>query len=173
MLRFTRTSSAAERSVPSMVRFADLLPGDTATIRTVFEGLSARSRFLRFHAGRSMLPVRMQQLLADVAPGRHQAHIALLDDRPVGIARWIRYTEDPLSAELAIEVIDAVQSGGIGRQLADCAARSAAAAGVHVFLAYIDESNRDLRARTLSFGATVDRYDRSLLRLPVAALLEY
>lgn len=172
MLRFTCTSSTHQR-VPSSVRITELNAGDTATIRTVFEGLSARSRYLRFHAGRSMLPVRMQELLADIRPGRHQAHVAILDEQPVGIARWIRYAEDPQCAELAIEVIDAAQSSGIGRQLAGHAARSASAAGVQCFLAYIDESNQDLRARTLSYGATVDRYDSGLLRLPVASLLQH
>jgi L-amino acid N-acyltransferase YncA len=72
---------------------------------------------------------------------------------------------------LAIEVIDAAQSSGIGRQLAAHAARSAMAAGVQYFLAYIDEANQELRDRTLSYGATIDRFDRGLLRLPVRDLL--
>jgi L-amino acid N-acyltransferase YncA len=164
-------SSPAQQQVSSSLRFTDLTAGDTVTVRTVFEGLSMRSRFLRFHAGRAMLPLRMQQRLADVRPGFHQAHVALLDHRPVGIVRWIRYAEEPQSAELAIEVIDAVQDAGIGRQLAARAARSAMAAGVQCFLAFIDESNPDLRVRTLSYGATIDRHDRGLLRLPVQALL--
>lgn len=171
MLRLHCSPGPVQQRVSPSLRFADLTWGDTGTIRAVFEGLSARSRYLRFHAGRSMLPFRMQQRLADVRPGSHEAHVAVLDDRPVGIARWIRYAEEPQSAELAIEVIDAAQSGGIGRQLAAHAARSALAAGVQDFLAYIDESNTDLRARTLSYGATIDRYDRGLLRLPVLALL--
>lgn len=181
MLRLTCTSSPAvsspavsspaQEQVSPSLRFTDLAAGDTVTVRTVFEGLSMRSRFLRFHAGRAMLPLRMQQRLADVHPGSHQAHVALLDHRPVGIVRWIRYAEEPQNAELAIEVIDTVQDGGIGRQLAARAARSAMAAGVQCFLAYIDESNADLRARTLSYGATIDRHDRGLLRLPVHALL--
>ncbi len=168
MIRFT---CSARQQVSTSLRFADLAAGDTGTIRAVFEGLSVRSRYLRFHAGRSMLPVRVQQRLADVRPGCHEAHVAVLDDRPVGIARWIRFAEEPQSAELAIEVIDAAQSGGIGRQLAARAARSALAAGVQCFLAYIDESNADLRARTLSYGGTIDPYDRGLLRLPVRSLL--
>ena len=114
----------------------------------------------------------MQRRLADVRPGSHEAHVALLGNRAVGIARWIRDTADPRDAELAIEVIDAAQSVRIGRQLAAHAARSAHAYGVHCFLAYLDEANQDLRARTLACGATVDQYDPSLLRLPVCALLQ-
>lgn len=177
MFRLTCTTTAARHHVPPIhridprLRFTELAAGDTATIRAVFEGLSPRSRYQRFHAGRSVLSTRMQQLLADVRPGRHHAHVAILGGRPVGIVRWIRYEADPLNAELAIEVIDDAQSSGIGRQLAAHAARSALTAGVRDFLAYIDESNSDLRDRTLSYGASVDRHDRSLLRLPVAALL--
>ena len=54
--------------------------------------------------------------------------------------------------------------------LAALAARSARAAGVQCFLAYVDEAN--LRARVRACGATVDQHDRSLLRLPVSSLLQ-
>ena len=165
------TNARVTNAAPQ-VRFTELLSGDIATVRSVFEGLSARSRYLRFHAARSQLPLQMQRRLADVRPGSHQAHVAVLGNRAIGIARWIRDTEDPRDAEVAIEVIDAAQSGGIGRQLAVHAARSARAAGVQCFLAYIDEANEDLRARTLACGATVDQHDPGLLRLPVCSLLQ-
>jgi GNAT superfamily N-acetyltransferase len=154
------------------VQFTKLMPGDIATVRAVFEGLSPQSRYLRFHAARSQLPLHMQRRLADVRPGSHQAHVAVLGNRAIGIARWIRDTVDSRDAELAIEVVDAAQSVGIGRQLAVHAARSARDAGVQCFLAYIDEANQDLRARTLACGATVDPHDPGLLRLPVCSLLE-
>ena len=172
MLHLFCFTSARFTSAAPQVRFTELLPGDIVTVRSVFQGLSARSRYLRFHAARPQLPLPMQRRLADVRPGGHEAHVATLGDRAIGIARWIRDTEDPRDAELAIEVIDAAQSGGIGRQLAAHAARSARAAGVQCFLAYIDEANQDLRARILACGATVDQYDPSLLRLPVCSLLQ-
>ena len=172
MFHFLSFSNARVTNATPQVQFTELLPGDIATVRNVFEGLSVRSRYLRFHAARSQLPLHMQRRLADVRPGSHEAHVALLGNRAVGIARWIRDTADPRDAELAIEVIDAAQSVGIGRQLAAHAARSAHAYGVHCFLAYLDEANQDLRARTLACGATVDQYDPSLLRLPVCALLQ-
>lgn len=165
------TNARVTNAAPQ-VQFTELLPGDLATVRNVFEGLSVRSRYLRFHAARSQLPLHMQRRLADVRPGNHVAHVAVLGNRAIGIARWIRDTADPRDAELAIEVVDAAQSGGIGRQLAARAARSALAAGVQCFLAYIDEANQDLRARTLACGASVDQHDPSLLRLPVCSLLQ-
>jgi GNAT superfamily N-acetyltransferase len=166
-----RFTNARVTNAAPQVRFTELLSGDIATVRAVFEGLSDRSRYLRFHAARSQLPLHMQRRLADVRPGSHEAHVATLGNRAIGIARWIRDTADPRDAELTIEVIDAAQSVGIGRQLAAHAARSARAAGVRCFLAYIDEANPDLRARTLACGAVVDQHDPSLLRLPVCLLL--
>jgi GNAT superfamily N-acetyltransferase len=153
------------------VRISDLTPGDTATVRTVFEGLSGRSRYLRFHAGRSTLPIRMQRGLADTVPGHHVAHVALLGDRPIGLIRWIRFTDNRQHAELAVEVVDAFQRLGVGRALLARAARSALASGLQGFLAYFSVGNSELRTRTLGFGATVDPHDPSLLLLPVAALL--
>jgi len=49
VIRFT---CSARQQVSTSLRFADLAAGDTGTIRAVFEGLSVRSRYLRFHAGR-------------------------------------------------------------------------------------------------------------------------
>ena len=181
MLRFTSARTAAtpliprrqvsRRRVSNQLRITDLLSGDTAPVRVVFQGLSAKSRYRRFHTGRSRLTADMERKLANVETGRHEAHVALLANRAVGISRWIRDPAEPRSAELAIEVIDAAQANGIGRQLAAQAARSALAAGVRCFHAYIDEGNQELRDLTLSYGGTVDRHDRGLLRLPVDALL--
>lgn len=165
----TNNSRAAKDALE--VRFTDLQSGDVATVRSVFAGLSELSRYQRFHTARSQLPRPMQRRLADVRRGSHEAHVAVLGNRPLGIARWIRCTDDPGKAELAIEVIDAAQFGGIGRQLAAQAARSARAAGVELFLAIIDQAHQDLRISVVEYGARVDEDDPDVLLLPVNALL--
>jgi len=173
--RLSSLTNTPVTNTGSQIRITELMPGDIATVRSVFEGLSPRSRYLRFHAARSHLPSPVQRRLADIRPGSHEAFVAVLGDRPIGIARWIRDAADPRNAEVAIEVIDAAQSRGIGHQLAAHAARSARSArsaGVRFFLAYIDEVRQDLRARTVACGATVDPCDPSLLRLPVRSLLD-
>jgi GNAT superfamily N-acetyltransferase len=148
-----------------------LRAGDTATVRRVFDGLSGRSRYLRFHAGRATLPIRMQRGLADIRPDQHIAHVAVLAGRPVGLVRWIRFENDRRDAELAVEVIDAVQRTGIGRELIRRAARSAVAAGIEHFVGYLSPGNSELRARAIAHGGVVDPDDRSLVRLHVGALL--
>lgn len=172
MSYFLFPRNARVTDVAMQVQFTELVSGDVATVGTVFEGLSVQSRYRRFQTARSQLPRQMQHHLADVRPGSHEAHVAVLGNRPVGIARWIRCAEDLARAELAIEVIDAAQSSGIGRQLVARAARSARAAGVRVLLAHIDQAHQDLRGLTLAHGATVDLDDPNVLLLPVAALLE-
>jgi GNAT superfamily N-acetyltransferase len=155
------------------LRIGRLAAGDTATIREVFEGLSARSRQLRFHAGRSTLSVRTQHRLADIRPGAHVAHVAKLSNRPIGIARWIRLTDDPRSAELAVEVIDVAQQHGVGGALVSAAAQSARAAGVECLHAYISADNVRLRAWGLAHGAVADRNEPDLFRLRVVDVLAY
>ncbi len=153
------------------LQITDLRAGDTATVRRVFDGLSGRSRYLRFHAGRATLPIRMQRGLADIQPDQHVAHVAVLAGRPVGLVRWIRFPDDRRDAELAVEVIDAAQRSGIGRELIRRAARSAVAAGIEQFVGYLSPGNSELRARAISHGGVVDPDDRSLVRLQVGTLL--
>jgi GNAT superfamily N-acetyltransferase len=170
------TSAAPARRAPApknyrRLQITALRAGDTATVRRVFDGLSGRSRYLRFHAGRATLPIRMQRGLADIRPDQHIAHVAVLAGRPVGLVRWIRFENDRRDAELAVEVIDAVQRTGIGRELIRRAARSAVAAGIEHFVGYLSPGNSELRARAIAHGGVVDPDDRSLVRLHVGALL--
>jgi len=113
----------------------------------------------------------MQRGLADIRPDQHIAHVAVLAGRPVGLVRWIRFENDRRDAELAVEVIDAVQRTGIGRELIRRAARSAVAAGIEHFIGYLSPGNSELRARAIAHGGVVDPHDRSLVRLHVGALL--
>jgi len=159
----------------TLFEITDLAPGDTGTIRQVFSGLSAQSSYQRYQSARPNLPIRAQHGLADVRPGRHVAHVAVLAGRPVGIVRWIRSTRSTdatTSAELAIEVIDAMQRRGIGRLLLARAARSAIAAGLDCFHAYIAPGNRSLVRRMLEYGGVTDRIDPELFRLAVAELYQ-
>jgi len=153
------------------LRIAELESGDTATVLAVFEGLSAHSRYLRFQTGVPTLPMRSLRRLADVQSGRHVVHVASLRGRPVGLARWIRFPGDQSLAEIAVEVVDDVQGRGIGRALVGHAARSARAAGVENFLAYIAVGNRLVRDWARGLGAVAERDDVGALRLPVAPLV--
>ena len=159
------------RNHSQRLRITELLPGDTATVLAVFEGMSAHSRYLRFQTGAPFLPNRTLRWLADVQSGRHVVHVAFLRDRPVGLVRWIRFPNEPPLAEIAVEVVDEVQGRGIGRTLVGHAARSALAAGIDDFLAYVAVGNRLVRDWARELGAVAEPDDAGALRLPVAPLV--
>jgi GNAT superfamily N-acetyltransferase len=88
-----------------------------------FEQLSERSRYLRFLAPKPTLTEEELRYLTEVDGEDHFAIGALrLDehDQPgdgLGIARMIRYPDEPHVAEAAIAVADAVQGCGLGTLL--------------------------------------------------------
>ena len=83
-----------------------LAPLEAGPLQAVFQGLSAKSRQLRYHTPVSVLRPAMLRHLTDVDPGRHVAVVATFGGRPVGIGRWLRDPLRPTEAELAVEVID-------------------------------------------------------------------
>ncbi|MCD2194138.1 GNAT family N-acetyltransferase [Actinomycetospora endophytica] len=101
---------------PDVVALSELGPDQTDVLDAVFAGLSAASRYLRFHAATPRMTAGVRRRLADVDGHRHLA-VAAFDPagRPVGIARLVAL--DDHRAELAIEVADAWQGRGVGARL--------------------------------------------------------
>ena len=93
----------------------ELGPHDGAVLDAVFAGLSAMSRFTRFHGAVPRLSARMRAQLAAVDGRTHMALGAFVGPEPVGIARLI--VVGPGRADLAVEVVDAWQGNGIGARL--------------------------------------------------------
>ena len=88
-------------------------------MQEVFDGMSERSRRLRYHGAKPRLPEAEVDWLVDVGCcGREAvAAIDLVSGKVVGLARFIRDEHDPRIAEVAFEVVDACQSNGVGRRL--------------------------------------------------------
>ena len=139
--------------VPDHVR-APLHDGGTALLRpmarcdagaldVVFAGLSARSRANRYFTGMDRLPPAMRTPLLDVDDHRHVAWVALVDEAPVGIARYV--TVSPHTAEVAFEVVDAHQRRGIATVMLDALTTVAAARGVRRVQAALLASNAPAR----------------------------
>ena len=114
--------------------------GAEAPVLAVFDGLSPRSRELRFLTGVPRLTKHMLAALTDVDDCRHAAWIALVDGRPSGIARYVRVSAD--TAELAFEVVDAQHRRGLGPLLLDTVATLAQANGVRRVTAVVHPDNR-------------------------------
>ena len=96
-----------------------LRPADRAMYRNAVEGLSARSRYLRFTAPIPCIGESLLNQMMDVDEDHHVAYAALTPDETaiVGVARFIRTAGDPQAAEIAIAVADDWQGGGLGSAL--------------------------------------------------------
>ncbi|WP_433263320.1 N-acetyltransferase family protein [Actinosynnema sp. CS-041913] len=89
--------------------------GAGAAVDAVFEGLSARSRYLRFHAPMPRLTAAMRRQLTDLDGRRRAAVVAECGRQTVGIARLA--ATDQGTAEMAIAVVDRWQRKGVGTRL--------------------------------------------------------
>lgn len=149
------------------VRVRPLTASDRDLIARVFDGLSPRSRLLRFLTPMPRLPRRMLDALAAVDGAQHAAWVATSGHEPVGVVRWVRDTRDPQRAEIAIEVVDAHQGRGIGRRLVGVAMAEAAERGIERLTFDIDESNAAATALVAAFGGHM-RYEDGLLTGEIA-----
>jgi hypothetical protein len=96
-----------------IIRVRALAAGDAATLDAVFDGLSARSRYLRFHSPRPRLTTNVRRRLLDVDGDRHSPWPPRCGPAavvPIGIGRVLRIA--PGVGELAVEVVDDWQGRG-------------------------------------------------------------
>jgi RimJ/RimL family protein N-acetyltransferase len=117
--------------------------GERRPVLEVFDGLSDRSRSLRFHGAKPRLRAEEVERLADVGCCGREAVAAVErgSRRAIGIARFVRDEEDSRSAEVAFEVVDDWQGRGIGRLLMRELVPLAHAAGIDRFRARVLPGN--------------------------------
>ena len=117
---------------------------DLPALRSFFERLSARSRYLRFH-GYTADPHVETMIPSDWAASG--TLVGSLDDDGgdeaalVAVATYVRL-RDPRVAEAAFAVADDYQRRGIGTRLLERLAERAAAAGIETFIAEVLPENR-------------------------------
>jgi GNAT superfamily N-acetyltransferase len=126
--------------------------GDVRPLQRVFDGLSPRSRQMRFLAATPYLNPEMAAQLADVDHETRGCWVAAIGGEPIGIGRYIRTAEDPTVAEVALEVVDACQGQGVGRLLLGVVGTAAADAGITSLLWLMDEDNRRVRRLAAPLG---------------------
>jgi RimJ/RimL family protein N-acetyltransferase len=109
----------------------------------VFGGLSERSRRLRFHGPKPTLRDAEVEALADVGRSGREAvgAIDLVTGEVVGIARFVRDDDDPRTAEVAFEVVDACQHNGVGNRLLRELTALASRDGIERFKAHVLPGN--------------------------------
>jgi RimJ/RimL family protein N-acetyltransferase len=107
-----------EATYAARLRVVPLASGDVSTIQRVFDGLSPRSKALRFLTAKPRLTSADLRALSDVDGRDRVALVARHDGCPIGIARFVRDDDDPATADVAVAVVDAWQDRWIGTRLA-------------------------------------------------------
>jgi RimJ/RimL family protein N-acetyltransferase len=92
---------------------------DAAELIAGFRRLSVRSRFQRFFTAAPNLRAREAAYLTQIDHHNHEALVAIVPATGdiVGVARFIRSSTDPTSAEIALTVADWWQGRGLGGEL--------------------------------------------------------
>jgi RimJ/RimL family protein N-acetyltransferase len=149
---------------------------DSALLVRGFEQLSPQSRYYRFFAPKRALSAEEIRYFTECDGTNHFA-IGALVERPdgseegVGVARFVRLREDPLTAEAAVTVIDSFQRKGLGRLLTERLFSAAAERGIerlqwvvlqgnHPMMAIIRKVAPDARGRRDErFGGSATTFD--------------
>lgn len=122
-----------------------IVPADRVRLEEGLRRLSDRSRRLRFHGAVRELTDAQLTYLTEVDQADHVAWVALDEDHPekpgVGVARFVRVTDEPTVAEAAITVADEYQGRGAGTLLLGLLAGLAHRHGVRVFRNYVMAEN--------------------------------
>jgi RimJ/RimL family protein N-acetyltransferase len=151
--------------------------GDRASVLEVFEGMSERSRRLRFHGPKPRLREADLDRLVDVGCCGKEAVAAvdLVTGSVVGTARFVRDDADPRSAEVAFEVVDDCQGRGVGQELVSELTALARREGIERFHATVVPGNEPAlallrRAGRLVHSSYVDGAHELVIELEPAAV---
>lgn len=141
----SRQAATVQLHDGTSVTLRPITPEDQPLLIDVFDGMSEESRYRRFFTSLQMLSPR---LLSDYTRLDHRDREAIIaidpnSARALGIARYVRLTEDPDKAEVAVAVIDDWHGRGLGSALLSELTRRAQQAGIARFVANVQASNRD------------------------------
>jgi GNAT superfamily N-acetyltransferase len=123
--------------------YRTLRAGERRPVLEVFEGLSDRSKRLRFLGAKPRLLESDVRHFVDVGCCGREAVVAIDPEtgHSVGLARFVKDEGAP-EAEVAFEVVDAWQGNGIGRELLNALAAKARRQGILRFRALTSHENR-------------------------------
>ena len=145
----------ALRDGSSEVLIRPITREDRELVRSGFERLSERSRYMRFQASTSALSEEQLSYLTDIDHHDHEALIALdpATEQAVGVARFVRVSDGV--AECAIVVADDWQGRGLATELLDQLVDRAQEEGIARFTAIVMTENADALRLLERLGDTV------------------
>jgi GNAT superfamily N-acetyltransferase len=136
---------------------------DRHHIEAVFDGLSDQDRYYRFFRPMPTYPTSVLQLLTSMDGVGHVAVGAFDGDTCVGVARFIRSTRRPESAEVAVTVAGTHRGCGLARRMVESLDRLAADRGIDEFEVVVHPSNRAAASLFRSMGFTTALEDGSVI----------
>ncbi len=128
---------------------------DAAALAAFFDGLSERTRYLRFHGVRRLDEKLFQPSLEPDWTERGSL-VGVLADRIVALADYVRL-RDPAGAEAAFVVADELQGHGLGTRLLEQLAARAASVGIERFVAEVMADNTQMLSVFTNAGFEVAR----------------
>jgi RimJ/RimL family protein N-acetyltransferase/nucleotide-binding universal stress UspA family protein len=160
----------AERTVlrdGSSVLIRPITPEDRELLRSGFEELSERSRYMRFQSPTPSLSEEQLSYLTVVDHHDHEALVALdpATGGGVGVARFVRVSDDV--AECAIVVADDWQGRGVATELLDRLVERAHAEGIQRFTAIFLAENAEALRLLERLGDTVRQSYGSQVELEI------
>src|SRR4030095_1027137 len=136
----------------TLVRTRPLRPDDREKLRNGFARRASPSKFRRFSSAPATLSEASLTYLTTTDGQNHVAIGAELGAEGadtsygIGIARFVRLTEDREVAEAAVAVIDEMQHRGVGRLLLRELIKTACARGVTTFVCHVLPENEPVTA---------------------------
>jgi GNAT superfamily N-acetyltransferase len=153
------------------VLFRQIRPSDKERLLKGFQMLSPESRYRRFFRNMDTLSEAQLAYLTELDFEDHYAWIGVLPDRPgepgLGVARWIRISDEPEVAEGAVTVLDAYHGQGLGSTLLWLAARSAIEKGVKAFRVWVQGDNHPMLAILEDIGTTPTQWEAGVSEIDI------
>ena len=125
------------------VTLRPIAPEDKPVLAASFDRLSEESRYRRFLTPKTKLSTAELDYLVNVDHKDHEAIVAVdpSSGEGLGVARYVRSTDDAELAEVAVTVADDWQGRGLGRALLDRLTYRARREGVRRFSALVQGDN--------------------------------
>lgn len=144
---------------------------DAALFESFINGLSPRSRMLRFHTGLTSLPPSWLQWMTRPDPRHEHVLLAIAEEQGkptcIGEARYALGDGPPGEREFALVIADGWQGAGLGRALLTQLTEHAEQHGVTQLVGDVMRDNLPMLelARRCGYGARTHRGDARLLQV--------
>lgn len=155
-MKLTPFKTTLKNGATVLVR--EVTPADRHLLEIGFAHLSGRARYFRFLGARKNLTEKELDSFTATNDPDHVAIGALLGDgpiqKPIGIARYIRLTDQKHVAEIAVTIADSHQHQGLGSLFLGVLAEFAKRGGIAEFNALVHSENTAMLGLVDQFGGT-------------------